>query len=351
MIIGSPIIISGSEPKSYNSWPWRNCFYDASRDKIFIAWNSSTIHDETSGGNLAVNFDREARCALKSTASSEDMGSTSNTFAASTLISSAADTVVNIHGAMIDSSNNYLCALSPHVHPAQVGTDGTLQIAKSTNGAGSWTITNTGLTGSFMLGLHQCPSGRIISIITSGITVWSAGKFNVGYSDDGGTTWTLGAQINHNLAPFSAGYFPWEPAFINLVDGRIVSLWRPKVGVETRLNLLWSISSDGINWSPLKTTNLFSSLGTPHMLRLNGKAHIVFSNRGSTTHGMYYTTASDDMLAAGDFGKPEFMFPGVATKDFGYPCLVGVGEKLWIYYYIGDGAPRVDIYERRITLT
>ncbi len=346
-MFGSPISLTAAEALAYNSWPWSNAIYDATRDQICLIYMSGTIHVETE----QAHYDRVPRCIIKPSASEENMSATSNTFGSPATVHSITDHSVNCHGVAMDAAGNYYGMLSSLEYGTGSGGNTNGLLAKSTDGGATWAITDTGIDNVWFLGLHITPTGRLLTWTVTDVTEWTACKRQICYSDDSGVTWTVGPEVNFSLTPNSSGFLPWEMSFLTLADGRIISLWRSGLGSLTQNPLLYCFSSDdGLTWTPLKASNVRCTDGTPILRRIGGRVFLVVSDRSSTSKGLYLSETSDERMALGDFGTPKFLREGVASIDFGYPALCGTDGRLWVYYYQGVSTSDADIYELRGTI-
>jgi len=172
----------------------------------------------------------------------------------------------------------------------------------------------TGLTNGRSLRLQ---SGRLL------LEAWEGGDAYCCLSDDDGETWRDGARVSPADGPC------YEPACIELKDGRVLMLMRTHLGSQFR-----SISEDGgETWSAPEPTALLGTPAPVSLSRVPGTEDIlaIWNHNPGGGHRTPLTCAlsKDDGETWGAFRNLEEK-PGDA---WAYPAVTWVGDRALVTYF------------------
>ncbi len=186
--------------------------------------------------------------------------------------------------------------------------------AKQLSPAGKY----TGLTNGRCLRLK---SGRIL------LEAWEGGSSYCCLSDDDGVTWRDGARVK------PAGGECWEPACVELKDGRVMMLMRTQLGGQYK-----SLSGDGgESWSKPEPTALTGSAAPVSVGRVPGTGDLLAiwnHNPGTDSRTPLSAAVSKDE------GETWQNFRNVedrAGDAWAYPAVTWVKEEALVTYFSYTG--------------
>lgn len=172
----------------------------------------------------------------------------------------------------------------------------------------------TGLTNGRSLRLR---SGRIL------LEAWEAGDSYCYVSDDDGETWREGGRVQ------PAGGPSYEPACIELKDGRVLMLMRTGLGSQ-----FVSISADGgETWSTPKPTALEGTAAPVHLSRVPTTSDILAiwnHNPGAPSRNPLTAAISKD---EGETWEQFRNIEDAAGDAWAYPAVTWVGDRALVTYF------------------
>jgi len=172
----------------------------------------------------------------------------------------------------------------------------------------------TGLTNGRSLRLQ---SGRIL------LEAWEAGDSYCYLSDDDGETWREGGRVQ------PAGGPSYEPACIELKDGRVLMLMRTGLGSQFA-----SISADGgETWTTPKPTALEGTAAPVHLSRVPTTGDILAiwnHNPGAPSRNPLTSAISKD---EGETWEQFCNIEDAAGDAWAYPAVTWVGDRALVTYF------------------
>lgn len=167
-------------------------------------------------------------------------------------------------------------------------------------------------------------NGRSIRLKTGRILLeaWEGGDAYCYLSDDEGATWRESARVRPEQGC-------WEPACIELKDGRVLMLMRTGMGGQYR-----SVSSDGgATWSPPEPAPLTGTAAPVSLSRIPDTGHILAiwnHNPGASTRSPLTAAISNDE------GENWIRFKNIeeAPGDaWAYPAVTWIGDRALVTYF------------------
>jgi len=167
-------------------------------------------------------------------------------------------------------------------------------------------------------------NGRSIRLKTGRILLeaWENGDAYCYFSDDDGATWRESARVRPEKGC-------WEPACIELKDGRVLMLMRTGMGGQYR-----SVSSDGgATWSVPEPTPLTGTAAPVSLSRIPGAGGILAiwnHNPGASTRNPLTAAVSKDEGETWIGFKNLEEAPGDA---WAYPAVTWIGDQALVTYF------------------
>jgi len=172
----------------------------------------------------------------------------------------------------------------------------------------------TGLTNGRSLRLQ---SGRIL------LEAWEAGDSYCYLSDDDGETWREGGRVQ------PAGGPSYEPACIELKDGRVLMLMRTGLGSQ-----FISLSNDGgETWTAPEPTALEGTAAPVHLSRVPTTGDILAiwnHNPGAPSRNPFTAAISKD---EGETWEQFRNIEDAAGDAWAYPAVTWVGDRALVTYF------------------
>lgn len=171
----------------------------------------------------------------------------------------------------------------------------------------------TGLTNGRSLRLK---SGRLL------LEAWEGGDSYCYLSDDDGETWRESQRVK-------PGDGSWEPAAIELTDGRVLMLMRTGLGGQYQ-----SFSSDGgETWTEPAPSQLVGTAAPVSLSRIPTTGHIlaVWNHNPGASHRRPFTAA-----VSKDEGQTWEQFRNIEEGEhdaWAYPAVTWVGEEALLTYF------------------
>lgn len=223
-------------------------------------------------------------------------------------------------------------------------------VYKSVDKGLTWTNLGQMYADGSIVNPREC--GQIF-VTNSGAVLTAYGSYSgsafVTRSTDNGATWSNGSAISVAATP---GALPLEGSFIQLPDGKIVSIWRYTISSDfsVKHKALISVSiDDGMTWSAMQFTNIPDMNNNNASMiyhELDDIIEIIYCSRyvypdGFSSLYQAFSTPSD--IFNGQFFGVRRIPIGSGTRDFGYPSAVKMQDGTVICQFYNGNDYRTDI--------